>query len=68
MADDVVDGQEIVGDVQLLDQVEFMGDELADFLRDAVRIAPVGAGPGQVAQVLDGGLVRRHRLVGVFVA
>ena len=67
-ADDVVDGQEVVGKAQLLDQVQLMlqGPPLA--LAQPALEAPGRSLPGQVAQVLHGALARRDGLVGVFVA
>ena len=66
-ADDVVDGQEIVGELELLDQIQFVGDQLRHLVRHAARIAPFRARPGQLAQAADGRLALRHWLVGVFV-
>ena len=67
-ADDVVDGQEVVGEAQLLDQVQLVGDGPALGLAHARLEAPGRPLPGQVAQVLHGGLARRDRLVGILVA
>ena len=65
---DVVHGEEVVRVAELLDQGELLVQQIDDLLRHAARIAPGGAGPGEVVQVLDGGLAGRHRLVRVFVA
>ncbi len=65
--DDRVHGQEVGGVVQGLDQPQFMAEDRLDLVRDALRIAPVRAAPGQ-------GLQRRLRrqagsldLIGILV-
>jgi hypothetical protein len=70
--DDVVDGQEIAGVVQLSDDREFLVEPPLDVGGKSIRIVGSGiallrAGPGQVLEMLLRGLVRRHRLVGIFV-
>ena len=67
-ADDVVDGQEVVGKAQLLDEVELVLQGPPLTLAQSALEAPARPLPGQVAQVLDGGLAGRDGLVGVFVA
>ena len=37
--DDVVDGEEVAGVIELADQVEFVGEGSLDRLRDTVRVA-----------------------------
>jgi hypothetical protein len=63
-----VDGQEVVGKAQLLDEVELVLQGPPLTLAQPALEAPARPLPGQVAQVLDGGLAGRDRLVGIFVA
>ena len=67
VAHDVVDGEEIGGVVQLADQPELVPERGGDLLRDAVRIAPGRALPGERLQMPLRGAAGRHRLVGILV-
>ncbi len=72
IGDDVVDGEEIAGVVELGDQRQLLVQPLLHFVRNAVRklilgITLRGAGPGQILEMLLRGLAWRHRLVGIFV-
>jgi hypothetical protein len=51
--DDVVDGEEIVREVQLLDEVELALDGAPLLLAQALLEPRLGAAPGQPAQVVD---------------
>ena len=66
-ADDVMDGEEIVGEAELLDQVELVLDGPPFFVAHPFFETPLRALPGQVGQVLDRGLPGRHRFVGILV-
>ena len=65
---DVVDGQEIAGVVEPLDQLQLVLDQAADLVRDTLSgnrsAAPL---PGQLGQALLRGLPFRDRLLGIFV-
>ena len=70
--DDVVDGEEIARVVELGDEREFLVEPSSDVVGNAVRISVLGiallrARPGEIFEMLLGGLARRHRLVGIFV-
>ena len=54
--------------MKLPDQLQFMADLLADFFRNALRVAPGRACPGELRQIRRGRLPGRHNLVGIFVA
>ena len=65
--DDVVDGEKIGRVIELFDQRQFLGDQGANFLRRALRIA---LRQGAAGQFLQPGLRRpalRSRLVGIFI-
>ena len=65
--DDVVHGEEIIRIIELFDQGQFRSQQAFDLVGDRVRIAPGRALPGQIGQMGDGGLARRHGLIGIFV-
>ena len=65
--DDVVHGEEVLGVVERVDELQLAHDESAHLLRDAVGEAPVGAFPGELFQMRLRCLAGRRRLVGVFV-
>ena len=72
IGDDIVDGEEITGVVELGDQRQFLVEPCLDVSWNAIGksilgITFGGAGPCQVFEMLLGGLARRHRLVGIFV-
>ena len=69
---DVVHGEEIARVVELGDQGELIVEPFLHVGRNAVgifvlRIALLCARPGEIFQMLLGGLAGRHRLVGIFV-
>lgn len=65
--DEVVDGEEVGFVLEFLDEGKFVMDELADLVRDALGVAVGGAVPGEVGEVLDGGFVWGHELMGIFI-
>ena len=67
-ADDVVDGQEIGGVIELGDQVELVGDLTGSRVWDAVGIAGFRALPGQAPQCAVRGVAGGSLVVRVFVA
>src|SRR5205085_11798383 len=66
--DDVVHGEEIAREIELLDQLELVLDPLADVLGNTAGEFLGGALPSQFGQPLLGGEAGRHRLLGIFVA
>ena len=65
---EVVNGKKIIGDFELLDEDQFVLDELLDFFRNAGGISLGGALPGELGEIADGGFARGHYFVGIFVA
>ncbi len=53
---------------QLFDELELMLQEAADFAWYAVGEVAAGALPGELGEVLSGGLIGRAELFGIFVA
>ena len=67
-ADDVVDGEEVGGEAEPVDQLELVLDQGAHRLRHATRIALPGAGPGEPLQLLLRRASRGDRVHRVLVA
>src|SRR6516225_11282156 len=65
---DVVDSQKIAGIVEPLDQLEFVLDQTADLVRNALWKALIGTLPGELGEALLRRLFLRNRLFGIFVA
>ena len=68
----VMDGEEVARIIELGDEREFVVKPLANIVGNAVgifvfRIALLRARPGEILQMLLGGLAWRHWLVGIFV-
>src|ERR1044071_2184860 len=66
--DDVVHGQEIAREIELLDQLELVLDALANIAGNTGSEFLAGAAPGQLGQPLLGREAGRHWLLGIFVA
>jgi len=66
--DDVVDGQEIAREVELLDQRELIFELLQHLRGNSIGPALRRAGPGQDFEILLRSPTLRHRLLGIFVA
>ena len=66
--DDVIYSQKIVLKTKLLDEGQFVFDQSADFVRNAVGITSRGAGPGQLAKILQRGFARWREFIGIFIA
>ena len=67
IGDDVVNGQEVRGEFEIVDEGQLLFDGLADFIRETVGEVAGSAFPGQRCQMLLRGLAWRHRLIRVFV-
>ena len=70
--DDVVDGEEVARVVEPGDERELLRKPVSDIGRNAfrisvLRIALLRSRPGQIFEMLLGGLACRHRFVGIFV-
>jgi hypothetical protein len=63
-----VDGQEVLGDVQPLDDAQLVADLAQVLVGQAIREEEAGARPGQVGQMLLRRLAGGNGLVGVLVA
>ncbi len=66
--DDVVDGQEIAREVELLDQPQLLVELGQDLVGDALAPAPVRALPGQMLEILLRRAPLGHGLARIFVA
>ncbi len=64
----VIDGQEIAGIVELLDEPQFLRDQGAHILRYAVWIAALGQPPGQLLEIGLRSFAGRDRFIRIFVA
>ncbi len=67
-ADDVVDGEEIAREIELLDQLQFVRDQLADVIGNTAGKLLGRAVPGQLREARLRRHALRHRLFRVFVA
>ena len=67
VADNVVDGEEIMRVVELGDQRQLLVEDRAQPVVEVIAEIGFRAGPGQVLQMPLRGLAGRHRLVGILV-
>ena len=65
--DDLFDGQEILGNIQLCDHHQFFAQGRFDMVRHAVRVTVIRTLPCQFLKIGLRGVPLRHRLVGVFI-
>ena len=62
-----MNGQEVWGEFEIIDEGELFFDGLADFIGETIGEMAGSSLPGQRRQMLLRGLTRRHGFIGIFI-